>query len=119
MKLTAKVNVLENSTGALKAFADLIIDDVLVVKGFRILTNKNDNSTFVSPPTTNKEVEGESKWFDNVTYLDYEEKHSATREAVSEAILAAYKEIVSPTTRQNSAAANKEATKFTKKTNNW
>lgn len=64
----ARLHRFENGS-ALKAFADVIIGQVLV-KGVRVVSNK-DGSMFVSMPQAQGK---DKKWYDTVRVLDEEVK---------------------------------------------
>ncbi len=66
----------------LKAFADIIINDALLIKGIKVLDGKR--GLFVSMP---QEQSKDKKWYDSVQCLTQD-----TREQITEAVLAAYKE---------------------------
>ena len=66
----------------LKAFADIIINDALLIKGVRILEGKK--GLFVSMP---RELAKDNKWYDTVRCLTQE-----VREQISKVVLSAYNE---------------------------
>jgi stage V sporulation protein G len=66
----------------LKAFADIIVNDVLLIKGIRILDGKK--GLFVSMP---QEQAKDKKWYESVRCLTQD-----VRDQISEIVLAAYKE---------------------------
>ena len=66
----------------LKAFADIIINDALLIKGVKVLEGKQ--GLFVSMP---QEQAKDKKWYDSVRCLTQE-----VREQISEVILSCYKE---------------------------
>ncbi|OGX36553.1 MAG: hypothetical protein A3C36_06020 [Omnitrophica WOR_2 bacterium RIFCSPHIGHO2_02_FULL_52_10] len=66
----------------LKAFADIIVNDALLIKGIRLLEGKK--GLFVSMP---QEQAKDKKWYESVRCLTQD-----VREQISEAVLAAYKE---------------------------
>ena len=66
----------------LKAFADIIINEALLVKGIKVLEGKN--GLFVSMP---QEQAKDKKWYDSVRCLTQE-----VREQITEAVLEVYKE---------------------------
>jgi stage V sporulation protein G len=69
--------------GNLKGFADLIINDELVIKGLRIIEGKK--GLFVSMP---KEQGKDAKWYDQVVCMKAD-----TFERISEVLLNYYKEM--------------------------
>ncbi len=66
----------------LKAFADIIINDALLIKGIKVLEGKN--GLFVSMP---QEQAKDKKWHDSIRCLTQE-----VREQITEVCLAVYKE---------------------------
>ena len=66
----------------LKAFADIIINDVLLIKGVRVMQGKK--GTFVSMP---REQAKDSKWYDTIRCLTEE-----ARDEITSAVLAAFEE---------------------------
>ena len=50
LTFTAQVNNIPNPRGSLRAFATLIVNDILQINGFRIVEGRN--GIFVSPPQT-------------------------------------------------------------------
>ena len=66
--------------GRIKAFADIGINDALLIKGIRVVQGKN--GLFVSMPVEQGKNE---KWFERVRCLSQE-----IRELISEKVLAAY-----------------------------
>ncbi|MFC1594284.1 septation protein SpoVG family protein [Candidatus Omnitrophota bacterium] len=83
-KLDFKIGRLHRleADGALKAFADLIVNDALLIKGLRVIEGKN--GIFVSMP---KQQGKDKKWYDTI--------HPVTRETedeISSVILRAFQE---------------------------
>ena len=66
----------------LKAFADIIVNDALLIKGIKVLEGKN--GLFVSMP---QEQAKDKKWYDSVRCLTQD-----VREQITEVVLAVYKE---------------------------
>ena len=66
----------------LKAFADIVVNDALLIKGVRILEGKK--GIFVSMP---QELAKDNKWYDTVRCLTQE-----VREQISKVVLSAYNE---------------------------
>ena len=66
----------------LKAFADIIVNDALLIKGIKVLEGKN--GLFVSMP---QEQAKDKKWYDCVRCLTQD-----VREQITEVVLAVYKE---------------------------
>lgn len=69
----------ENS-GALKAFVDIDINDVLVVKGLRVVEGKN--GLFVSMPQSQGK---DSRWYDSIYPVTAE-----TRQLIQDEVITAY-----------------------------
>lgn len=68
--------------GATKAFADIVVDDELIVTGLRVVSTQ-DNTLFVSMP---QELGKDGKWHDTVFPVKKE-----VREKISSLVLDAYK----------------------------
>lgn len=66
----------------LKAFADIIVNDALLIKGIKVLEGKN--GLFVSMP---QEQAKDKKWYDSVRCLTKD-----VREQITEVVLSVYKE---------------------------
>ena len=67
--LSVKRLVRFDGDGALKAFCDLAVGDVVLVKGLRIISGKN--GLFVSMP---RQQGKDAKWYDSVVALSKEAK---------------------------------------------
>jgi DNA-binding cell septation regulator SpoVG len=61
----ARLHKLDNGSN-LKAFADVIVGDMVLIKGVRVVAGKDD-SLYVSMP---KEKAKDGKWYETVTLLD-------------------------------------------------
>ena len=68
--------------GAMKAFVDLSINDVLVLKGLRVL--QGQKGLFVSMP---QEQGKDKRWYDSIRCLDPQ-----VRDEIYEKVLTAYRE---------------------------
>ncbi len=66
----------------LKAFADIIVNDVLLIKGVRVM--KGRGGLFVSMP---REQAKDKKWYDTIRCLTIE-----ARDIITEVVLEAYNE---------------------------
>jgi stage V sporulation protein G len=66
----------------LKAFADIIVNNALLIKGVMVMDGKK--GLFVSMP---REQGKDEKWYDTIRCLTRD-----VREQITEAVLAAYKE---------------------------
>jgi len=66
----------------LKAFVDIIVNDVLLIKGIKVLDGKK--GLFVSMP---QEQAKDQKWYDSVRCLTQD-----IREQITEVVLSAYRE---------------------------
>lgn len=71
-----------DSSGKLKAFVDIAINDALLIKGLKVLEGKN--GLFVAMP---QEKAKDNKWYDSVKCLTVEFKLE-----IDKAVLAAYNE---------------------------
>ncbi|MFC1703552.1 septation protein SpoVG family protein [Candidatus Omnitrophota bacterium] len=81
--LNCKIGRLHRLAGdsAMKAFADIIISDAILIKGLRVVEGKN--GLFVSMP---KQQGKDSKWYDTIQPVTKE-----AREEISSIVLEAYK----------------------------
>ena len=84
-ELAVKRLVKFDGEGSLKAYCDLMIGNLFLVKGLRVVDGKN--GMFVSMP---RQQSKGGKWFDSVETLTKE-----TKTEVERLVLAAYKEEVS------------------------
>jgi len=66
----------------LKAFTDIVINEVLLIKGVRVMDGKN--GLFVAMP---REQSQDEKWYDTIRCLTQEIK-----DQITEVVLSAYKE---------------------------
>ena len=89
------VNVLQNPKGNLRAFADIIVEDVMVISGFKVIESKTGD-LFVGAPTekyTNKE--GKEDWIDKVRFreeLEEGERRGPVQTQIYQSILEKYEE---------------------------
>lgn len=97
--------------GSTRAFAVLVIDNVLEVQGFKVIEGRN--GLFVSSPQTksNKidEQSGKNIYFDDVRFTDpraEDARRSPLQEEVFAAILAKYTEVTAGNPRGDAAAAH-------------
>ena len=74
-----RVHKIENNK-FLKAFADIVVNDAILIKGLKIV--EKNNALFVSMPA---EQAKDKKWYDNVRCLKEEVK-----EQITERVLEAY-----------------------------
>ena len=94
LNFSAKVNTIANPRGALRAFATLIVNDVIYINGFRVL--EGSKGTFVSAPQKkgNKQDEnGKDIYYDEVRFMEETEEgqwRGPVAEAAFKAILDAY-----------------------------
>jgi DNA-binding cell septation regulator SpoVG len=101
MNFTARVNPIRNPRGKTVAMASLIIDGVVSVDGFSVLSS--DKGFWVSSPSrkTNKQDEnGKDIWRDNVWFNEEKAEgqfHGPVRTAAYEAILAEWTKVRSLT----------------------
>lgn len=66
----------------LKAFADIVVNDALLIKGVRVM--EGNNGLFVSMP---REQAKDNKWYDTIRCLTQE-----VRDRITAEVLAAYRE---------------------------
>lgn len=107
LTLSAKVNLIKQPQGSLKAYATLVIDNLIELNGFRVI--EGSKGLFAAAPQTkgNKPGEdGKDQYFDNIRYSDADEKgFSDTKTAVGEVILEAYGAALAANTRATTADA--------------
>ena len=84
--LSVKRLVRFDGEGALKAFCDLAVGDVVLVKGLRVVSGKN--GLFVSMP---RQQGKDARWYDSVVALSKEAKTEIGR-----VVLEAYQQETSP-----------------------
>lgn len=104
------------SSSKVKAFASLVIEDLIEVKGFKIV--EGANGVFVGVPSKPSEKNGETKWYDDVVFLDREEGSKDRGEFFKEVETAMVQEYNSRSrgnSRGGAAAANAKAPTSTKK----
>jgi len=77
----ARFNLFEGK-GLTRAYADVILNDSFVVKGFRVIDGKN--GIFVGMPG---KLDEDGKWYDSAHPVTQE-----TKDALTNSILATYKE---------------------------
>ncbi len=82
MHLSVKRLITFDNEGTLKAYCDLIIGELFLVKGIRVV--KGRNGLFVSMP---RQQGKDSKWYDSVVALTDEVK-----DTVSQVVLEAYEQ---------------------------
>lgn len=75
-----RVFLVHNGKG-LKAFADIVVNDSLLIKGFRVVEGKT-GTLFVSMP---REKSKDGRWYENVRCLNH-----ALRDQISSEILKMY-----------------------------
>ena len=102
---SVKVNTIQNPKASTKAFANLIIEDILEVCGFRIVDGRN--GLFVSPP---QKKGADDKWYNDVRFLeekDENEHKGKFQTEVENEILKEYRKVAG-TSRGSSATAHTE-----------
>jgi DNA-binding cell septation regulator SpoVG len=108
------VRPIQNPRGKTMAFANVIIDGVLEVCGFKVI--EGSNGLFVSAPQTksNKQDEnGRDIWYNDVRFLDGKTNEDDWRtpleDEVFKAILAKYEEVKGHGARGSAASAQAES----------
>jgi len=81
MIVVQKIFKLNKKGSSLKAFANVVLDDKLLLKGVKVVEGKD--GLFVAMP---QQKGKDDKWYEAVTFLTEEGK-----EALQEAVLKAYK----------------------------
>lgn len=117
LSFSARINRVKNPNGPTKAFAILVVNDLIEIDGFRVV--EGPKGLFVGVPNepgkTPKE-DGSTQYFDKVRFLDANEKgFSETRDLIQQTILEVYSEGSTDSVRGNAAAAQTDAPKPTGK----
>lgn len=110
LKFSAKVSLIPEPKGVMKAYATLVVNDLIEINGFRIIDGSK--GMFVAPPQTKSQKldeEGKEQYFDDVRFCDKNEKgFSDTKTLVQSTILEAYGALLGEklsTTRGTTASA--------------
>jgi len=100
LNFSAKINLPKNpSDGNFRAFATLIVNDVLYINGYRVMDSKY--GLFAAAPATksNKQDEnGRNIWYDDVRFreeLEEGKRRGPMADAAQKAIIDAYNRAVS------------------------
>ena len=94
LNFSAKVTTLQNPRGALRAFATLIVNDVIHINGFRVI--EGSKGTFVSAPQkkgSKPDENGKDVYYDEVRFMENTEEgqfRGPIAEAAFKAILDVY-----------------------------
>ena len=90
LNFTAKINMISNPRGSLRAFATLIVNDVVAINGFRVL--EGSKGTWAAPPQkkgSKPDPEtGKDIYYDEVRFLE-DKAEGQFRGPVAEQALAA------------------------------
>ena len=107
LTLSAKVNVLKDPKGSMRAYATLVVDGLIEINGFRVI--EGSKGLFAAAPQTKgskPDENGKDQYFDDVRYSDADEKgFSDTKNQVQSCILEAYGAALGEGTRANTATA--------------
>jgi len=76
----SRIHKFDNGSN-LKAFADVLLGDLLLIKGVRVVSN-NGSGMFVSMPTQKAK---DGKWYETIRLLD-----NGTKQQLQEVVLRAY-----------------------------
>lgn len=119
-----KMRKLANPIGNLHGFCDLVVDDIMVVKGFKILQSKAGEFFAVAPSQVSDKVDeaGNKQWFPTTYFIDQKDSDDAKRTPVeSEILTAIVKEFVGTQTATSKPDTNSRptATKTAKKASPW
>ena len=109
------VRPIQSPKGSLRAYANLIIDEVVEVCGFKVLESRKGD-LFVSAPQTksNKQDEnGKDIYYNDVRFLDSKTNEDDWRtpleDEIFKAILAKYEEVRGQSARGSAASAQASA----------
>jgi stage V sporulation protein G len=116
LNYSVKIFPLKNQSGKTKAFASVVFDDIVEVKGFKVI--EGANGLFVSMPSQKGvDKDNNETWYPNVVFHEdatsEKYKKGATQTEMEEAIVTAYSGNRSqkPSARGNAAAANSSYSK--------
>jgi len=104
--------MIKNPQGKTRAFAKLVVDDVMEINGFKII--EGIKGLFVGKPQTKgKNKDGEVTWYDDVRFLDAKEEdayRTPVEEEICKAILDKYLSLTSSSEQSTrGSAANAQA----------
>lgn len=103
-----KVYPIANPKGKQLAFADLTIEDLLTIKGFKVFDGSNGLFAKV-PDRKGVDKEGKDTYWPDVSFNETkegEEKQGPFQKELMNAIVEAYKETTTDNSRGKAAAAN-------------
>ena len=95
MEFSAKVHVLKNPSGSMRAFATLVVDGVLQINGFRVLDGQY--GMFVSAPSkkaSKPDENGKYVYYDDVRFDEPIEETEDGKKKRGPVALAAYAAIL-------------------------
>lgn len=95
-----RVYLFNGENSSLKAFASITIDDELVIKGLRVV--EGNKGLFIAFPSTYSEKDDE--YYDNVFPIKKE-----TRDYITDAVLAEYKDVIEEEKEAKEATPKKSA----------
>jgi DNA-binding cell septation regulator SpoVG len=90
---SAKVRIVSGGTGNLKAYATLIINDLLAIEGFKVLESKGGQTFVGVPQHKGQDKEGKETWYNDVRWNEDVEEgqfRGPNAEAAVNAILEEY-----------------------------
>lgn len=105
---SVKVYPIQNPKGKQLAFADITVEDLLTVKGFKVFEGSNGLFAKV-PDQKGAEKEGVAQYYPTVTFNETkegDEKQGPAQKEILAAIVEAYKEATTDNSRGKAAAAN-------------
>jgi hypothetical protein len=113
MNYSLKLRKLQSPMGSLAGFCDLVIDDTLVIKDFKIFLSKA-GEPFAKPPSqlsSKVDDNGQKVWWPTVYFIDPKEFEDAKQTTMEAEILnAIVKEYLGSSTAPTSAPAAPETT---------
>lgn len=119
-KYTVEVFPFKDPKGPKKAFASVLVDGVMEIRGFSIVDT--GKGAFVGVPQrkgVDKQNPGKEKWFDDVVFHEDVDPQNGIFKGpvfkeIEQAMIAAYNSKVGGNSRGNAAAANSSAPTQTK-----
>jgi DNA-binding cell septation regulator SpoVG len=113
------VNVLPNPKGNLRAFADLIIEDVMVVSGFKVIESASGELFVGAPSEQYTKKDGTKDWIDKIRFreeLEEGERRGPIQTRIYQSILEKYEEYAKGGPRKAAPAARNDETPTKKPT---
>lgn len=105
---SAKVRIVNGGTGNLKAYATLVINDLLMIEGFKVLESKGGQIFVGVPQHKGQDKDGKETWYNDVRWNEDVEEgqfRGPNAEAALSAILEEYGRALSSSAPQRAGKA--------------